>query len=179
MDRLPAVAAVGTAYRTGGTMHTHSTYRRRIALAVATLAAVGALGTGVAAADQPASVTGPAATHGNAVHPDDWIVHGGVYFYAGDYVKSAKADLTMQSDGNLVVYDENGHARWASNTVGRGSYATFQDDGNFVVYDSGNHAVWASNTSGHPGAVLAVQDDGNVVIYAANGAVLWATGTNH
>ncbi|MEV6400028.1 hypothetical protein AB0M39_35440 [Streptomyces sp. NPDC051907] len=93
-------------------------------------------------------------------------------------VSSDTARLVMQSDGNLVIYDEFNRARWASNTVGQGWTARFQTDGNFVVYTRSNRAVWASNTAGRPGSRLAIQDDGNVVIYDGSRAV-WASGTNH
>ncbi|MBB5121352.1 lectin [Streptomyces eurocidicus] len=93
-------------------------------------------------------------------------------------VSSNTATLVMQSDGNLVVYDEFGRARWASRTVGQGWTAQFQTDGNFVVYTRNGRAVWDSKTAGHPGSRLAVQDDGNVVIYDGSQAI-WSTGTAH
>jgi hypothetical protein len=95
---------------------------------------------------------------------------------------TGKACLTMQSDGNLVVYDERGAPRWASNTAGRpGSVAAFQGDGNLVVYAPDGRPLWASNTaSGDPQNVnyLCVQGDGNVVVYKWPRAV-WATNTVH
>lgn len=82
-------------------------------------------------------------------------------------------------DGNLVDYDENAKARWASNTAGHpGGWAVFQLDGNLVVYDSGGHPLWASHTAGHPNAHGVCQEDGNVVIYDGTKA-LWATHTTH
>lgn len=86
--------------------------------------------------------------------------------------------LYMQTDGNLVIYDQNNVARWASNTSGGlGSYAMMQTDGNFVVYDNGVKK-FASNTAGNPGAYLRFQNsDGNLVIYTAAGQPIWATGT--
>jgi hypothetical protein len=42
---------------------------------------------------------------------------------------------------------------------------SMQHDGNLVIYGPANEAVWASGTSGHPGAFLAMQNDGNLVIY--------------
>jgi hypothetical protein len=108
----------------------------------------------------------------------------------GEYIVSSsrKAKLIFQWDGNLVVYDENNRARWASNTVGRGHFASFQQDGNFVVYqigrDGSKTAAWASNTCCYWGGHLAVQDDGNVVIYKntnvnVGSAARWSTRTNH
>ncbi|MBT2385481.1 hypothetical protein [Streptomyces sp. ISL-11] len=93
-------------------------------------------------------------------------------------VSSDTARLVMQSDGNLVIYDEFGRARWASHTVGQGWTAQFQTDGNFVVYTRSGRAVWNSRTAGHPGSRLAVQDDGNVVIYDGSQAI-WSSGTAH
>ncbi|MEL3945650.1 MULTISPECIES: hypothetical protein [Streptomyces] len=93
-------------------------------------------------------------------------------------VSSNTARLVMQSDGNLVVYDEFNRARWASRTVGKGWTARLQEDGNFVVYTRSGAPVWASNTAGRPGSRLVVQDDGNVVIYDGSRAV-WASNTAH
>ncbi|MEV0445936.1 hypothetical protein AB0I84_33040 [Streptomyces spectabilis] len=93
-------------------------------------------------------------------------------------VSSDTARLVMQSDGNLVIYDEFNRARWATRTVGQGWTTRFQEDGNLVVYTRSGRAVWASNTAGHPGSRLVVQDDGNVVIYDGSRAI-WASGTNH
>ncbi|HKT05700.1 MAG TPA: hypothetical protein VJT31_39815 [Rugosimonospora sp.] len=94
-------------------------------------------------------------------------------------IVNGKAVLIFQDDGNLVVYDETGVARWAASTVGKGVTTNFQSDGNFVVYNSSNKPVWASNTCCHSGNLLKVQGDGNVVIYNSAGTALWATHTNH
>jgi hypothetical protein len=68
--------------------------------------------------------------------------------------------LTMQSDGNLVLY-QNGSALWASNTGGECSsgscFAVFQTDGNFVVYN-GSTALWSTNSGGTPGDRLVLSD---------------------
>ena len=84
--------------------------------------------------------------------------------------------LTMQTDGNLVLYGPAG-ARWSTGTVRSGAdRAVMQGDGNVVVY-RGSAAVWASGTNGvAAGGSLVVQDDGNVVLYAGGGAV-WSTWT--
>jgi hypothetical protein len=68
---------------------------------------------------------------------------------------SAGSYLTMQTDGNLVLYTTDGTVQWASNTSGNsGATATLQDDGNFVVSSSSGTALWASNTDNTPGSVL-------------------------
>jgi hypothetical protein len=61
-----------------------------------------------------------------------------------------------------------------------GRILSMQIDGNLVIYDaSGKSALWATGTTGHPGAFLAVQEDGNVVIYTNSYIPIWATGTAH
>lgn len=56
--------------------------------------------------------------------------------------------LVMQPDGNLVLYQSLGRARFATGTNNHpGAYLVLQDDGNLVVYDSDNTTVlWASNS---------------------------------
>ena len=59
--------------------------------------------------------------------------------------------LTMQDDGNLVLYDGKNQPHWASNTWRHGEppyRTTMQDDGNLVLYDVRGTATWASNTWG-------------------------------
>jgi hypothetical protein len=96
------------------------------------------------------------------------------YLDAGQFLYSSTKNcwLTMQHDGNLVVYDAAGQPLWASNTRGSGGVrAIMQTDGNFVVYKSytsmaPSQAVWASGTYGNPGAWITMQNDGNLVIYS-------------
>jgi hypothetical protein len=86
--------------------------------------------------------------------------------------------LTMQSDGNLVLY-QNGTALWNTGTSGQNCgtnqcEAVFQSDGNFVVYN-GATALWNSQTSGNPGATLILTDQlPHIEIMATNQSVLWA-----
>ena len=61
--------------------------------------------------------------------------------------------ITMQLDGNLVVYRAGGGAIsdtpiWSSGTDGNyGSFCRMQDDGNLVIYNSDNIPVFQTNTS--------------------------------
>ncbi|MDO0925309.1 protein kinase [Streptomyces sp. TG1A-8] len=128
-----------------------------------------------------ASSTPPGTSAGagdGAPLPDTLTVGARRSLAAGEFLQTRRAKLIMQSDGNLVVYDEDGKARWASRTSGTGLQAVFQEDGNLVVYDGDAKPVWASRTSGHPGAVLSLLNDGNVVI-RQGGEVVWQTGTAH
>ena len=95
----------------------------------------------------------------------------------GQFLENATRKLIMQPDGNLVVYDEQGHARWASQTFGENYTAQFQEDGNLVVYAPGHKAMWASNTQGHEGSVLLLLENGNMVVQHGSD-VLWQAGSD-
>ena len=65
-------------------------------------------------------------------------------------------ECVMQSDGNLVLYEENHHAVWASGTNGKTNTPCLrmQNDGNVVIYknsinESPSNAVWSSKSNGH------------------------------
>jgi len=92
--------------------------------------------------------------------------------------KNTHFRLTMQKDGNLVVYrTKDEKAIWASNTAQTDVYeAVMQGDGNLVLYHADSRPAWASNTAGQPGSFLVMQDDGNLVIYRPN-APVWASNT--
>jgi len=57
--------------------------------------------------------------------------------------------LTMQDDGNLVIYNKNNQSTWASNTCGQGTSPfklVMQNDGNLVIYQANGKSTWATNT---------------------------------
>jgi hypothetical protein len=111
---------------------------------------------------------------------DNWRLAGNTALLDGDFVQWGKAQLIMQSDGNLVIYDENGKSRWASGSNGHpGAIAYFQTDGNFVVYDYDGTPLKWSGTCCHSGWNLHVQEDGNMVIYAPTWVHKWSTRTAH
>jgi hypothetical protein len=99
--------------------------------------------------------------------------------------------LTMQSDGNLVLYalDDDTLAAdttrgkytvtlWESGTNGLGgTHCDMQDDGNCVVKNSANEPLWCSGTQNYPGTFLRCQDDGSIVFYAPGGSVISVTNT--
>jgi len=59
------------------------------------------------------------------------------------------AYVTMQTDGNLVIYSSSNVALWASGTFGAtgGYYLLMQDDGNVVIYQP---FLWSTNTAQAP-----------------------------
>lgn len=82
--------------------------------------------------------------------------------------------MVMQTDGNLVVYNELDKPIWASMTFGQNHRAIFQGDGNLVIHNGDDRPIWASKTHGHEGAQLVLRADGKVVIIY-NGQVIWST----
>lgn len=85
--------------------------------------------------------------------------------------------LSMQTDGNLVLYGPAGAMWWTSTNGGSDRRMVMQADGNLVVYNSANQALWSSATYGNPGARLVVQNDGNLVIYNTANQGVWASNT--
>ena len=101
--------------------------------------------------------------------------------YPGQSIKTTDRShkVVLQYDGNLVLYNAQGVATWASNTAGLPSaYAVMQSDGNLVIYDANNKPLWSSNTSGNGPSYLSMQTDGNLVIYkTGGGGATWASNT--
>ncbi|MGK5085989.1 hypothetical protein WDW86_00370 [Bdellovibrionota bacterium FG-2] len=85
--------------------------------------------------------------------------------------------LSMQGDGNLVLYDKQGLALWATNWEGSplvpNSMAAMQITGNLAIISGKTmSSIWSSDTGNNSGAYLVLQDDGHVAIKLANN-VLW------
>ncbi|MFD3750061.1 mannose-binding protein [Streptomyces cyaneofuscatus] len=82
--------------------------------------------------------------------------------------------MTMQQDGNLVVYNEQNKPIWAAMTFGENHRAIFQPDGNLVIHNGDDRAIWASKTHDFGGAQMVLRADAKVVI-VHNGKVVWST----
>jgi len=97
----------------------------------------------------------------------------------GEYLVSEGGNniLTLQEDGNLVLY-RSGSAVWSSNTwLNVASYLEMQSDGNLVLYNPYGNAIWNSVTQGNPGSSLKLQQDSNLVVYSDNSLPIWNSGT--
>ena len=84
--------------------------------------------------------------------------------------------MTLQTDGNAVVYGNNG-ATWSSHTADHAiSKLVMQQDGNLVLFNTVGGSDWASNSAQSDGGPfhLVMQDDGNLVIYNSGGRSIWA-----
>ncbi|HVU59754.1 MAG TPA: CHAP domain-containing protein [Candidatus Saccharimonadales bacterium] len=101
-------------------------------------------------------------TAGQTMQPNTYLVSYNVQFV-----------LMMQTDGNLVEYN-NGQALWGAGTSGHpGAYLAAQGDGNIVIYDANGNALWGDGTNGTTLGRFVVQDDGGVVTYNSNNVPLW------
>ncbi len=94
------------------------------------------------------------------------------------YSPSRKYFLSMQGDGNLVIYNSSTNKSiWATGTMNKGAVrADIQSDGNFVLYTSSNVSVWATHTHGRGVTYLALGDDGNLGLYNKDGWTVWSRG---
>jgi hypothetical protein len=102
----------------------------------------------------------------SAVHAQSATLLPGASLTPGHALQSGNGHtLSMQQNGNVVLYTSEHVAIWATNTDKKGGERlVMQDDGNLVLY-SNSGPIWSSNTMGNTGAFLKVQDDGNLVIY--------------
>jgi len=86
-----------------------------------------------------------------------------------------ESTLSMRADGNLV-YACGGKILWQSHTFSPGAYVTMQSDGNLVVYSLGTsrRALWASHTvNRYPFTYL---DSAQMKLLSPQGDTQWAAG---
>jgi hypothetical protein len=104
----------------------------------------------------------------------------GTVLTSGQTLQSQRAKLTMQADGNLVVYSTaTGHPLWSAQTNGHsGATATMQADGNLVIHDAGGTALWSTNSSNHPGARAVLLDTADLAVVDGSGNQLWHSGSD-
>ncbi len=94
----------------------------------------------------------------NNIHDVSSTLFAGETLLAGQSIENSNYRLTMQTDGNLVVYrNANGASAWSSGTYGTGNdnRLVMQADNNLVMYTSNNVAVWSSGTY-HASSTMAV-----------------------
>jgi len=85
--------------------------------------------------------------------------------------------LVQQPDGNLVIYNTQKKAMWASGMNGQNvKRCMMQKDGNLVQHPGGyDLAMWSTNTKGNAGAYAMLQDDGVLVIINKDNQVIWSS----
>jgi len=89
----------------------------------------------------------------------------------------------MQYDGNLAMYKNNKNI-WDAKTGGKGHYLTLQSDGNLVIYDDKNAAQWSSQTHPYfdrkfripsmKPVELNLLDDGTFKLVNFKGITMWS-----
>ncbi len=102
------------------------------------------------------------------------------YMFAGQslYTANRTYRLVLQTDGNLVLYDQSGKALWATGTNGiPPGFLALQPDGNLVLYSQDGRPIWYTKTAGYSGDSLVIQQDGNLVLYSQYQTPLWDTQT--
>ena len=90
-------------------------------------------------------------------------------------ILQSDCNLVLLNVSNAIVGGPLWHSDTAGN--GGNCQLDFQADGNFVVYDDLGQARWASGTSGTTNARLRLQEDGNLVVYNGAEEPLWETST--
>ncbi len=110
---------------------------------------------------------GSALTPGQSLNPGDFLVSNNGNF-----------TLIYQTDGNLVLYRQDGTPIWWTGTDGTAPGAvSVTSDGDVVMTDADGNAVWATGTGGHAGASLDLQDSGALQLVDRNGSVLFDSGS--
>jgi len=154
---------------------------RRAGASTVMLAALLGAGSGIALDTISATIASAATI--------DSLTSGGT-MHGGDVLRSpsGQINMTMQGDGNLVIYRTTGPSTravvWHTNTPQQpGAYVVNQGDGNLVIYKplSNNQrvAIWQSGTGGRGPARLLMQDDQNLVLYSdADGKATWSSNTS-
>merc|ERR1711924_49541 len=114
------------------------------------------------------------------------MANGSLYSESGEY------RMTMQGDGNLVLYNSNDEPLWASGTNGDyGAHCILQKDGHFLIYTldedgrcscNPDDCIWKTDIYGDEHDFkhgwVEMQDDGNFVQYNKHGTPLWCTRTD-
>ncbi len=96
----------------------------------------------------------------------------GYEFTKGEVHSQDKQQLVFETNGNLVIRDEQSRLRFGTQTENRGHRLYFQSDGNLVIYDEARKPLFASNTYNR-GKALVFRKDGQLVVLDANNIAIW------
>ncbi|XXG84924.1 hypothetical protein AAC387_Pa11g0124 [Persea americana] len=96
--------------------------------------------------------------------------------YPGDSLKNGQWELKLETNCNLVLYEDGDKVIWATNVtrnVVDGCYLRNNVAGNLVVYDGSGNTIWATGTS-TTHSLLVLQSDRDLILY---GPAIWASST--
>lgn len=136
----------------------------------------------VGCASSPTTQTNPSPTPSPSPTPTPVIIEtksltpGSINLTPGQTISPIAENLVFQGDGNLVLYNANGKALWATGSTGECGIdpqsANFQSDGNLVIYNR-RGACWASWTNGIGQQLIISESDPYVKILDGSGKVLF------
>jgi hypothetical protein len=121
----------------------------------------------------------PQASGGGAFGVDATGLKVGQQLLPGQKIPSPNGAyfLTLETDGNLVLYTSGYQPVWSSGTSDSGATrAVMEKDGTLALQGPGNAVVWQGATGG-PGGRLTIHDDGNLVVYSSMGIPAWSSNT--
>ena len=95
------------------------------------------------------------------LNPGDTLLPGQVLISSPK--KTGK--LTFQTDGNLCLDWNGKRLWCSATAGKGAARLTMQKDGNAVIYNPAGKALWATGTPQRGGSILRIQDDGNLVLY--------------
>lgn len=109
-----------------------------------------------------------------------------LWYQQGLMSKNGKYTLVVQNDGNIVAYNENKNAMWATNTFVNNNIRTGNAmnllfmidgiDGKLVAQDYQSNIKWELKIPELGGnSKLVMQDDGNIVIYDSLNVARWSS----
>jgi len=109
----------------------------------------------------------PAMAAGSVLNAGESLQNAALTSANGEFV------LNMQSDGNLVALIWP-RPYWSLGGSGANARLTVQTDGNLVVYRSDGGVAWAANKFDPAGSRLLLQDDGNIALVGNSKGLLWS-----
>ena len=95
------------------------------------------------------------------------------------YTDDEKYHLVFQDDGNLAVYETQGHQfKWGSIQAGKiqpflVKKCLFREDGNLVLLDDKDELIWSTQTK-DPKDKIGITDEGIPVVIDVNQNVIWS-----
>lgn len=121
----------------------------------------------------PAPISTTITTRTPAPIPAQAAVEGELRAGAGISSPGGEYRLSMQGDGNLVLYRGQSPI-WATGTSS-GVRAVVTAAGDWRVLDSAGGVLWSTGTTGRGPSRIEVRDDGNIVLrVVAGGAASWS-----
>ncbi len=126
----------------------------------------------VVAPQQPAAKTVVTSSNKNRLMAGEQLKE-----YAKIISANGEYSLVQQPDGNLVIYNSDKKAMWASGMNGQNvKRCVMQKDGNLVQHPGGyDLSMWSTNTRGNAGAYAMLQDDGVLVIINKENKIIWTS----